>query len=553
MPKRITKKYDPKSISVLKFPENIRKRFSMYIGTGQDGFNHLVEEIVANSVDEFLAGHAKSIQVSIATSESGDEIVVVDDGRGIPPGKHPTEKVSSIQVAATQLHAGGKFGQGIFYQSTGLHGVGLSVVNALSQKMKIEVVRSGQRYQQEYEEGKPLAPVKKVGKAKGSGTTVFFIPDPKIFGKNTRVDVKAISRRLRELAFLNPGLKIHFKHIVTNGEAVEDSVEYCYKDGIKEYVEYLSHSKKLITPVFCYESGPIKIDKMVFEVEVACAYDDGYDTDILSFANCVGTIEGGTHLNAIQDGMCKVVQDVGSVGKILKEGLTVAKRDVSEGLTMVISVRLDDPEFEGQTKTKLGNPLMRVPLQEWFMEQFGKTLKGKHKESIIEKVLLAIKARNEAKRARQVVRKKGSKGRLPGKLADCSSRNPEICELFIVEGDCFAGETLIHTKDGLKRLDEVQDGDMIYTHMHRWRSAIRRKPIVKKKKCRITIQGREFVCSEDHLWLILRIDEEGEPYAEWVPVKELKTTDLIIKTALVPDGDDIINMNDILAIDDGRS
>ena len=553
MAKRIDKIYDPKSIHVLRFPENIRKRPGMYIGdTSSTGLNHLVEEIVANSVDEFLAGHAKNIHVSITTSESGDEIVVIDDGRGIPPGKHPTEKVSSIQVAATQLHAGGKFGQGIFRQSTGLHGVGLSVVNALSKWMKIEVVRSGQRYQQEYKEGKSLSSVKKVGKAKGRGTTVCFIPDSKIFSKNIRVDVKAVSRRLRELAFLNPGLKIHFKHTVTNGESVEDSTEYCYKDGIREYVSYMSQGKTVITPVFCYESGPIKIDNIVFEVEVACAYDDGYDTNILSFANCVGTIEGGTHLNAIQDGMCKVIQDVGSVGKILKEGLTVSKRDVSEGLTMVINVRLDDPEFEGQTKTKLGNPKIRVPLQEWFMEQFGKTLRGKHKENIIEKVLLAIKARNEAKRARQVVRKKGSKGSLPGKLADCSSRNPDICELFIVEGSCFAGETLIHTKDGLKRLDEVMDGDMIYTHMHRWRSAIRRKSIVKKKKCRITIQGREFVCSEDHLWLILRIDEDGEPYAEWVPAKEINTSDLIVKTALVPDGD-IINMDDILAIDDGRS
>ena len=427
--------YDASQIQVLEGLEAVRKRPGMYIGsTSSAGLHHLVWEIVDNSIDEALAGFATHIEIEI-TKEN--HIRVTDDGRGIPVDIQEKTGRPAVETVFTVLHAGGKFGGGGYKVSGGLHGVGASVVNALSTDLTVQVFKDGNIYEQSYKRGAVLDDLKIIGKTDKHGTSVYFVPDPEIFQETTVFEFDKLANRVRELAFLNKGLKLTITDY-RQEEPVRKS--FCYEGGIKSYVEHLNKSKQVLFEEPIYVEG----EQDGIQVEVAMQYTSGYHTNLLSFTNNIHTYEGGTHESGMKTALTRVINDYARRQKLMKENEEkLSGEDVREGLTAVISIKHPDPQFEGQTKTKLGNSEARTITDRLFSTHFDKFLMENPQvaRKIVEKGILASKARLAAKRAREVTRKKSGLeiSNLPGKLADCSSNDPTISELFIVEGDSAGG------------------------------------------------------------------------------------------------------------------
>ena len=429
------KEYDASQIQVLEGLEAVRKRPGMYIGsTSGAGLHHLVWEIVDNSIDEALAGIAKKIEIAI---EENNSITVTDNGRGIPVDIQANTGRPAVETVFTVLHAGGKFGGGGYKVSGGLHGVGASVVNALSSKLSVSVHKDNKIYTQTFERGDITSELTVTGDTDKHGTTVNFLPDPEIFRETTVFDYEKLAVRVRELAFLNKGLNIS---IVDNRPEEPLKQEYHYEGGIKSYVEFLNRNKKVLFEEPIYIEG----EQDDIQVEVGIQYTDGYHTNFLSFANNIHTYEGGTHESGAKTALTRVINDYAKRNKIIKENEeNLTGEDVREGLTLVLSIKHPDPQFEGQTKTKLGNSEARTITDRLFSTYFDKFLMENPQvaRQIVEKGMLAARARLAAKRAREVTRKKSGLeiSNLPGKLADCSSKNPAESELFIVEGDSAGG------------------------------------------------------------------------------------------------------------------
>lgn len=427
--------YDASQIQVLEGLEAVRKRPGMYIGsTSSAGLHHLVWEIVDNSIDEALAGFATHIEIEI-TKEN--HIRVTDDGRGIPVDIQEKTGRPAVETVFTVLHAGGKFGGGGYKVSGGLHGVGASVVNALSTDLTVQVFKDGNIYEQSYSRGAVLEDLKIIGKTDKHGTSVYFVPDPEIFQETTVFDFDKLANRVRELAFLNKGLKLTITDFRPE-EPVKKT--FCYEGGIKSYVEHLNKSKQVLFEEPIYVEG----EQDGIQVEVAMQYTSGYHTNLLSFTNNIHTYEGGTHESGMKTALTRVINDYARRQKLMKENEEkLSGEDVREGLTAVVSIKHPDPQFEGQTKTKLGNSEARTITDRLFATHFDKFLMENPQvaRKIVEKGILASKARLAAKRAREVTRKKSGLeiSNLPGKLADCSSNDPTISELFIVEGDSAGG------------------------------------------------------------------------------------------------------------------
>ena len=425
-------KYDENQIQVLEGLEAVRKRPGMYIGsTSSRGLHHLVYEIVDNSIDEALAGYCKKIEVSINEDNS---ITVCDDGRGMPVGIHPKMGKSTVEVIMTILHAGGKFGGGGYKVSGGLHGVGASVVNALSEECKVTVKREGHIWRQEYSRGRVLGELEVVGDTTETGTMVYFKPDAEIFDE-TIFDFDVLSQRLRELAFLNKGIYIK---LIDKREEDKEEV-FHYEGGIKSFVTYLNRNKVPLHEDPIYVEG-VK-DKV--SVEVALQYNDGYTENIFSFANNIDTVEGGTHLVGFKTALTRVFNDYAKrYGYIKENDKNFSGDDIREGLTAVISVKIEEPQFEGQTKTKLGNSEVRGVVDSIVGENVGTFLEEHPNigKMIVDKALMAARARDAARKARELTRKSVlERSALPGKLADCSSKDPKECEIYIVEGDSAGG------------------------------------------------------------------------------------------------------------------
>lgn len=429
------KEYDASQIQVLEGLEAVRKRPGMYIGsTSGAGLHHLVWEIVDNSIDEALAGFATKIEIAI---EEDNSITVTDNGRGIPVDIQANTGCPAVETVFTVLHAGGKFGGGGYKVSGGLHGVGASVVNALSSKLSVSVHKDNKIYTQTFERGDITSELTVTGDTDKHGTTVNFLPDPEIFRETTVFDYEKLAVRVRELAFLNKGLNIS---IVDNRPEEPLKQEYHYEGGIKSYVEFLNRNKKVLFEEPIYIEG----EQDDIQVEVGIQYTDGYHTNFLSFANNIHTYEGGTHESGAKTALTRVINDYAKRNKIIKENEeNLTGEDVREGLTLVLSIKHPDPQFEGQTKTKLGNSEARTITDRLFSTYFDKFLMENPQvaRQIVEKGMLAARARLAAKRAREVTRKKSGLeiSNLPGKLADCSSKNPAESELFIVEGDSAGG------------------------------------------------------------------------------------------------------------------
>ncbi|MGI9629158.1 MAG: DNA topoisomerase subunit B, partial [Longimicrobiales bacterium] len=428
-----TNEYTAHQIQVLKGLEAVRKRPGMYIGsTSGRGLHHLVYEVVDNSIDEAMAGYCTEVSVSI---HPGDSITVVDDGRGIPVDIHPTEKVPGVELAMTTLHAGGKFDKDSYKVSGGLHGVGVSVVNALSEWLEVEVTRGGKRYHQRFERGSKTKELEEVGKAQGSGTQVAFKPDPEIFTELT-YNFDTLSARLRELAFLNKGLKI-----VLRDERTDDEVEevYKYDGGLAEFVEYLRGARTAVHQKVIY----FDTSRPEAEIELAMQYDTGFSENTHTFVNNINTHEGGSHLTGLKAALTRTINDYARKNGIFKKDENLSGDDVREGLTCVLSVKVMEPQFEGQTKTKLGNSEVRGAVEAAVNEHLAIFLEETPKaaKQIIEKSLQAARAREAARKARDLARKKSDLegGVLPGKLADCSINDPSLSEIYLVEGDSAGG------------------------------------------------------------------------------------------------------------------
>ncbi|THB61897.1 DNA topoisomerase (ATP-hydrolyzing) subunit B [Vagococcus silagei] len=427
--------YDASQIQVLEGLEAVRKRPGMYIGsTGPQGLHHLVWEIVDNSIDEALAGFATEINVVI---EQDNSVTVTDNGRGIPVGIQEKTGRPAVETVFTILHAGGKFGGGGYKVSGGLHGVGSSVVNALSERLTVKVHVDGKIHFQEFNRGKVVDDLEIIGETTHRGTVVNFKPDPEIFTESTVFEYDKLATRIRELAFLNRGLKISIEDTRVEPKLYE---EFHYEGGIKSYVEFLNASKEVLFEEPIYTEG----EQQGIAVEVSIQYTEGYHTNLLSFANNIHTYEGGTHEFGFRTALTRVINDYARRQKLLKENDdNLSGDDVREGMTAVVSIKHPEPQFEGQTKTKLGNSEVRTVTDRIFSDTFNKFLLENPDvaRKVVEKGILASKARLAAKRAREVTRRKGALeiSNLPGKLADCSSRDPERCELFIVEGDSAGG------------------------------------------------------------------------------------------------------------------
>jgi DNA gyrase subunit B len=427
--------YDETQIQVLEGLEAVRRRPGMYIGTtGPRGLHHLVFEVVDNSIDEALAGFCENILVKIGEDNS---IAVTDDGRGIPVGEHPQIKRPAVEVVLTLLHAGGKFGGEGYKVSGGLHGVGVSVVNALSEWLEVEVHRDGQVYHQRFERGKPVTGLTVRGKTKKTGTTVAFLPDREIF-ESVDFQHETLSARLRELAFLNKGIKIT---LVDQRQTPEISETFKYDGGIKSFVDYLNKNKEPLHKKVIYIEQE-KEEKC--SVEIALQYHDGYNDMICSFANNIRTQEGGTHELGFKTSLTRLLNDYARKLNLLKENENnVSGEDIREGLTAVISVKLMEPQFEGQTKTKLGNSEMRGIVDSFLYEELGAFFEQNPSvaRKVIEKAISAARAREAARKARELARRKSALEvtSLPGKLADCVSRDPAVSELYLVEGDSAGG------------------------------------------------------------------------------------------------------------------
>ncbi|HEQ3153700.1 TPA: DNA topoisomerase (ATP-hydrolyzing) subunit B [Streptococcus pyogenes] len=427
--------YDASQIQVLEGLEAVRMRPGMYIGsTAKEGLHHLVWEIVDNSIDEALAGFASHIKVFI---EADNSITVVDDGRGIPVDIQAKTGRPAVETVFTVLHAGGKFGGGGYKVSGGLHGVGSSVVNALSTQLDVRVYKNGQIHYQEFKRGAVVADLEVIGTTDVTGTTVHFTPDPEIFTETTQFDYSVLAKRIQELAFLNRGLKIS---ITDKRSGMEQEEHFHYEGGIGSYVEFLNDKKDVIFETPIYTDGELE----GIAVEVAMQYTTSYQETVMSFANNIHTHEGGTHEQGFRAALTRVINDYAKKNKILKENEdNLTGEDVREGLTAVISVKHPNPQFEGQTKTKLGNSEVVKITNRLFSEAFQRFLLENPQvaRKIVEKGILASKARIAAKRAREVTRKKSGLeiSNLPGKLADCSSNDANQNELFIVEGDSAGG------------------------------------------------------------------------------------------------------------------
>jgi len=426
------KEYGASQITILEGLEAVRKRPGMYIGdTSLRGFHHLVYEVVDNSIDEALAGYCDKIRVIIHRDNS---ITVIDNGRGIPVGNHPKLGVPAVQVALTKLHAGGKFNKAIYKVSGGLHGVGLSVVNALSEELEIAIRRDGKIHWQKYSRGKPLSGLEVKGETQEKGTTIHFKPDREIFSEDTfHYDV--LAKRLRELAFLNKGIEIR---LIDEREEKKEDV-FRYDGGIREFVEYVDHNKNPLHEVIYFEK-----EKSEVIVEVSLRYNSGYRENMFSFVNNINTIEGGTHLSGFKTALTRVLNSfVKQMNNGKNGGVKLTGEDVKEGLAAVISVKVPEPQFEGQTKTKLGNSEVFGIVSSIVSEELN-TYFGEHPQAIkmiVGKSLEAARAREAARKARELTRRKGALegAGLPGKLADCSNRDPALCEVYIVEGDSAGG------------------------------------------------------------------------------------------------------------------
>lgn len=436
--------YNADQIQVLEGLEAVRKRPGMYIGsTSEEGLHHLVWEIVDNAIDEALAGYCNHIEVTI---EKNNSITVTDNGRGIPVDiQHKTGR-PAVETVYTVLHAGGKFGGGSYKVSGGLHGVGASVVNALSSQLSVEVSRNGKVYRIEFERGNITSELKVIGDHEETGTRVNFVPDPTIFTETTEYRFNILNERIRELAFLNKNLRIT---LVDKREDREKEVSYFYEGGIKSYVSYLNENKEVLFSEPIYLEGELE----GITVEIALQYTTAYETIINSFANNIHTHEGGTHESGFKTSLTRVINDYARRANLIKESESnLTGEDTREGLVAIVSIKHPDPQFEGQTKTKLGNSEVRTVTDRLFSSHFETFLLENPKiaRTIVDKGILASKARHAAKRAREITRKKSGLeiANLPGKLADCSSKDAEKCELFIVEGDSAGGSA----KQGRSRL-----------------------------------------------------------------------------------------------------
>ena len=444
--------YSAGSIQVLEGLEAVRKRPSMYIGdVGVRGLHHLVYEVVDNSIDEAMAGFCDHIEVSILEDNS---IRVQDNGRGIPTGMHPKEHRSALEVVLTVLHAGGKFNKDSYKVSGGLHGVGVSCVNALSDSLVAEIHREGKIYQQKYSKGKPLTQVEVIGECEDTGTTITFHPDPEIFNVTTIYNYETLANRMRELSFLNKGIKITLtdkrtlvdEYVIDangnsspTGKQVYKNDVFYSQEGLKEFIKYLDASQEEIIP----EPVCVTSDKII-PIDIALQYNNGYKETILSYVNNIHTIEGGTHLQGFRMGLSRSLRNYADKNKLLeKVKVELTQEDFREGLTAVVSVKVAEPQFEGQTKTKLGNSEVTSIVSQATSAAMDQYLEEnpKYAKLIIEKVVLAATARTAARKAREMVQRKTvmSGAGMPGKLADCSERNPELCELFLVEGDSAGG------------------------------------------------------------------------------------------------------------------
>jgi DNA gyrase subunit B len=433
--------YTADDITVLKGLEAVRRRPAMYIGdVSTRGLHHLVYEVVDNSIDEALAGYCRNISVTI--NDDGT-VTVEDDGRGIPTDTHPEEKRSALEVVMTVLHAGGKFDKNTYKVSGGLHGVGVSVVNALSEWLEVEVYRDGKVFYQKYRKGDPVAPVKVTGKAeKGKrGTKVTFLPDGGIF-KNRMFKFDTLAERLRELAFLNPDVTLSIRD--ERGNAKEEET-FHFKGGLIEFVRYIDATRPAITKKVFYAKGEDKDEsKRAVEVEVALQYNNQYSENVFTYVNNINTHEGGTHLVGFRTALTRTLNNfAGKTGQIKEGGIQLIGDDFREGLTAVLSVKVPEPQFEGQTKTKLGNSELKSIIESVIGPQLADWLEQNSPDGkrIIDKCLRAAEAREAARKARDLTRRKNAldSGGLPGKLADCSLNDPEQCELYIVEGDSAGG------------------------------------------------------------------------------------------------------------------
>jgi DNA gyrase subunit B len=463
--------YEASSITVLKGLEAVRKRPAMYIGDiGARGLHHLVYEVVDNAIDEAMAGYCTEIRMSV--NEDGS-VSVTDNGRGIPVDIHPEEKRSALEVVMTMLHAGGKFSRDSYKVSGGLHGVGVSVVNALSEKLVAEVKRDGRKWKQEYHRGDPVAKAADVGPARGTGTIITFLPDIQIF-KNIEFNFATLIERLRELAYLNSGLKI-----LAEDKRDGTKVEYKFDGGLSEFVKYLDENRTSV------HKGIIAFSQTRDEVpvEVAMQYNDGYSENIFTYVNNIYTIEGGTHLVGFKSALTRTINTYAERNKLYKkEGFQLSGDDVREGLTAVLSIKVGEPQFEGQTKTKLGNSEVKGIVEQIVNEKLGQFLEEHPHaaKAIIEKSVNAARAREAARKARDLTRRKSAleSGSLPGKLADCTTNDVQKSELYIVEGDSAGGsakqgrnrefQAILPLKGKIlnvekARLDKILDNDELRT------------------------------------------------------------------------------------------
>ena len=536
------REYGADQIQVLEGLEPVRKRPGMYIGsTDSKGLHHLVYEVVDNSIDEALAGYCKNIDVIL---RSDGTVRVVDDGRGIPVEVLPKYNASALEVVMTKLHAGGKFDNNAYKVSGGLHGVGVSVVNALSEWLEVEIKRDGKLYKQRYEQGKPVTKVVEIGSAEGTGTTVTFKPDKTIF-ETLSFDMNTLEGRLRELAFLNRGIKIAIKEEFTQKEQV-----FQYEGGIVSFVEFLNKNKSVLheKPIYFQKQKDTTV------VEIAMQYNDSYVENIYAFANNINTHEGGTHLIGFKAALTRVANDYAKSKKILKGEEKLSGEDVREGLTAIINVKLTNPQFEGQTKTKLGNSDIKGIVETLVSEGLSEFLEENPAASkiILSKALEAAEAREAARKARELTRRKNALeiSSLPGKLADCSEKDPAHSEIYIVEGDsaggCFSGGTLVALADGRalsfkEIINEQANGKEHFCYTIRNDGTIGleciinpRMTIAKADVIKVTLDTDEkIICTPDHPFMLR--DGSFKQAVYLTPDDSLKRFDGVCQHSLISD------------------